>query len=94
MARRLFLVSPRDPKLDALLASQKAASLTFGVSHQPLRLLTYRPGRACPDCDGENWWIGSTSAECGYCGSVLPHAVLRREGQQGRVRATSLGRKI
>lgn len=45
---------------------------------RPIRRMipAYRPGETqrCPDCDGTQWHLGRSSAECAFCHGVLPLA--------------------
>lgn len=38
--------------------------------------VTYRHGQVnhCPGCGRSHWWIGRSSAECGFCRTALPFA--------------------
>lgn len=36
--------------------------------------LAYRSGDRCPGCGRRNWDIRRTTAECGFCATVLPLA--------------------
>jgi hypothetical protein len=31
-------------------------------------------GTRCPDCDRQQWNVGRVSAECAFCGAILPFA--------------------
>lgn len=37
---------------------------------------TYQPNRVnhCPGCDRTHWYIGRTTAECGFCATAVPLA--------------------
>ena len=47
----------------------------------------YREGQHCPRCGRANWWIGTSTAECAFCGTALYLLVSRRAG--GIIRRSS-----
>lgn len=38
----------------------------------------------CPGCGRSNWYIGRTSAECGFCGTAVPLAEARMDVEKKR----------
>lgn len=39
-------------------------------------LAVYRPGESnrCPSCGRQNWMVGRSTAECGFCDTAVPIA--------------------
>jgi hypothetical protein len=47
------------------------------LAHDPARRgyhVVYRPNQVnhCPGCGRSHWYVGRTSAECGFCATALP----------------------
>lgn len=38
----------------------------------------YTSGCSCPGCGRSSWYVGRSSAECGFCATVLPLGPARR----------------
>ncbi|MEQ7873023.1 PilZ domain-containing protein [Sphingomonas sp. ASV193] len=43
----------------------------------------------CPGCGRANWYIGRVSAECGFCGTAVPLAEARTDGEAARATVTA-----
>ncbi len=73
-SKRLFLVpTPTNPKLAALIASQEAATKTFGKLPRALKPLGYVSGQSCVNCGhlDRQFNLGRSTAECAHCGDVV-----------------------
>ncbi len=59
----------RQPRLKLVVP---VAVKSYGNFGAPLRLPTFADGCACPGCARRSWFVGRATAECAWCGMVLP----------------------
>ena len=69
--------------LNSIIARQDES-----FAHNPLQRgyhVAYRPNEVnhCPGCGRTHWYIGRSSAECGFCATALPLAATSNAAQAG-----------
>lgn len=66
---------------EVLVYQRATASFAATLSNRGHHIV-YRANSSnhCPGCGRSNWYIGRTTAECGFCGAAVPLAEARSDG--------------